>query len=92
MRLSNIPAFQLLLTRSTTARFLKPAWLVLQYLFAADTALLNQEGAFWTLDIVRMALVLNLRVIARRSRSSAWKPTLRRLGTTLKSHVSHCQT
>ena len=85
MTLFNIPAFQFLQTRPAAARFLKPAWLILQNVFAADTAFLNQERAFWTFHVIWVALVLNLRVIAGRSRPGAWKPTLRRLSTTLEN-------
>lgn len=92
VKLHHIPAFQVLQTRPAAARFLKPTRLVLQDLFAANTALFNQERAFGALHIIWVALMLNLGMVARRSRPSARKPTLGRLGTTLEYKVSNCYT
>ena len=73
-------AFELLATNLATSNILKPALLILHQLLATHASLFNQERTLWTILIILMTVVLDLRV-ATRLGSVALHATWRRLST-----------
>lgn len=69
-------ALQLLPARTSAPRFGEPTRLVPQHLFTTNAGLLDQKGAFGALDIVRVALVFDLRMstlsATRAGKSALW--------------------